>query len=133
QDPAFFRGGEYDGLGRDGCRVPLPWTATGESFGFGSGGSHLPQPAWFAGSAVEAESADPSSTLSLYRRALGLRRDLQTGEGLEWIETGRDDVLRFRRPNGWEIVTNFGTDPFPLGPGAERVVLGSAPDGRLLG
>src|SRR5690606_5628670 len=40
QDPAFFRGGEGDGLGRDGCRVPLPWAATGTSFGFGSGGSH---------------------------------------------------------------------------------------------
>jgi alpha-glucosidase len=131
QDPAFFRGGENDGLGRDGCRVPLPWTASGKSFGFGSGGSHLPQPAWFAGSAVEVEAADPSSTLSLYRRALGLRRELQTGEALEWIETGRDDVLRFRRPNGWEVVANFGTDPFDLGAGTDRIVLGSAPDGRL--
>jgi len=133
QDPAFFRGGEVDGLGRDGCRVPLPWTAEGESFGFGAGGAHLPQPAWFAGSAVEVEAADPSSTLSLYRRALGLRRELQTGEALEWIETGRDDVLRFRRPNGWEVVANFGTDPFDLGSGADRIVLGSAPDGRLPG
>src|SRR3546814_10491177 len=25
----------FDGLGRDGCRVPLPWTTTGSSFGFG--------------------------------------------------------------------------------------------------
>lgn len=133
QDPAFFRGGEVDGLGRDGCRVPLPWTAEGESFGFGAGGAHLPQPAWFAGSAVEVEAADPSSTLSLYRRALGLRRELQTGETLEWIETGRDDVLRFRRPNGWEVVANFGRDPFDLGSGADRIVLGSAPGGRLPG
>ena len=82
--------------------------------GFGNGSAHLPQPLWFAGYSVEAEEADPESTLSLYRRALALRRGLLTGESLEWVETGRDDVLHFRRPNGWEVVSNFGTRPFPL-------------------
>ena len=61
----------------------------------------------------------------LDRRALALRHELQTGEQLEWIETGRDDVLRFRRPNGWEVVTNFGATPFALGHAA--VLLSSAP------
>jgi alpha-glucosidase len=28
-------------------------------------------------------------------------------------------------------VANFGTDPFDLGAGTDRIVLGSAPDGRL--
>lgn len=133
QDPAFFRGGEYDGLGRDGCRVPLPWSASGESFGFGAGRSHLPQPAWFADAAVEVQAADPSSTLSLYRRALGLRRRLQTDEGLEWVDTGRSDVLRFRRPNGWEVITNFGTSEYEIGEEANRIVLGELRDGRLPG
>ena len=33
QDPRFFRTkGEYPG--RDGCRVPLPWSGTGTGFGF---------------------------------------------------------------------------------------------------
>ncbi|MEV4776441.1 alpha-amylase family glycosyl hydrolase [Microbacterium sp. LWH12-1.2] len=131
QDPAFFRGGEFDGLGRDGCRVPLPWTATGASFGFGSGDAHLPQPAWFAEYAVDAEAADPASTLSLYREALSLRHRLQTDERLEWIPTGRDDVLRFERPNGWQIVANFGTEPFEIGADAEGIVLSSGTvDGR---
>ncbi|OJU39030.1 MAG: alpha-amylase [Microbacterium sp. 69-10] len=127
QDPAFFRGGEFDGLGRDGCRVPLPWTADGPSFGFGADGAHLPQPAWFAAHAVDAEAADPASSLSLYREALRLRHELQTGESLEWLETGRVDVLRFARPNGWQVVTAFGTEPFELGSDAERVVLSSLP------
>ncbi|MFP5416740.1 MAG: alpha-amylase family glycosyl hydrolase [Actinomycetes bacterium] len=113
QDPSFFRNREVE-VGRDGCRVPLPWTRTGRSYGFGNGSAHLPQPLWFAGYSVEAEEADPESTLSLYRRALALRRGLLTGESLEWVETGRDDVLHFRRPNGWEVVSNFGTRPFPL-------------------
>ena len=133
QDPAFFRGGAFDGLGRDGCRVPLPWTASGSSFGFGSGGSHLPQPTWFAEYAVDVEAGDPSSTLSLYREALRLRHLLQTGEALAWIDTGRADVLRFARPNGWQIVTNFGEERFELGADAAGVVLSSlALDGQLL-
>lgn len=114
QDPTFFRNGGYDGLGRDGCRVPLPWSDSGASFGFGTGGAHLPQPAWFAEYAASREDADPGSTLNLYRRALELRHTLQTGETLEWLETGNSDVLRFRRPNGWEVVTNFGLSDFAL-------------------
>ena len=135
QDPSFFRGGEYDGLGRDGCRVPLPWTADGPSFGFGTDGAHLPQPAWFAEYAVDAEDADPDSTLNLYRRALHLRHELQTAEELTWLETGRDDVLHFVRPNGWQVVTTFGAEPYVLPAGEGRVVLSSAPivDGVLPG
>ncbi|WP_433675632.1 glycoside hydrolase family 13 protein [Microbacterium gorillae] len=125
QDPGFFRGSAYDRLGRDGCRVPLPWTTEGSSFGFGTNGAHLPQPAWFADYAVAVEDTDPDSTLSLYRKALELRHRLQTDEQLEWIETGRDDVLRFRRPNGWEVITVFGGEPFPLD--GENVVLATAP------
>ncbi|RAN70822.1 alpha-amylase [Bacillus sp. SRB_336] len=113
QDPAFFRNPGVD-MGRDGCRVPLPWTRTGASYGFGAGGSHLPQPAWFAGYSVEAEDGVAGSTLSLYRTALALRSRLQADESLEWLETGRADVLAFRRPNGWTSVTNFGTQAFTL-------------------
>lgn len=131
QDPSFFRGADFDGLGRDGCRVPLPWTASGPSFGFGAGESHLPQPTWFGEYAVDVEEADASSTLSLYREALRLRRRLQTDESLEWIETGRADVLRFARPNGWQIVTNFGSEPFDLGTDADDVVLGEIVDGAV--
>ena len=131
QDPAFFRNRTSE-VGRDGCRVPLPWTSTGPSFGFGSGGSHLPQPLWFGRYSVEAQADDPASTLALYRDALGLRRRLQAGEALAWVDTGREDVLRFARPGGWQVVANFGTEPYPLPQGT--VLLASGPlDGALPG
>jgi alpha-glucosidase len=123
QDPAYFRSKGAE-KGRDGCRVPLPWTVGGLSFGFGSGGSHLLQPKWFGGYSVEAQEGDPDSTLSLYRKALAVRRGLQTGEGLEWVD-GVEWALHFRRPGGWQSITNFGAAPIELPEGA--VVLSSAP------
>ena len=107
QDPAFFRNKGVE-MGRDGCRVPLPWTVEGTSFGFGDGGAHLPQPDWFSKYAVEAQDGTENSTLELYRTALKLRRELQAAEELEWLETGNPDVLHFSRPGGWQSVTNFG-------------------------
>ena len=49
-------------VGRDGCRVPLPWSSAGPSFGFGPGPAHLPQPSWLAEYAVAEQEADPAST-----------------------------------------------------------------------
>ena len=130
QDPAFFRNPGID-IGRDGCRVPLPWSRGGSSHGFGTGGSHLPQPDWFADSSVEAEDGAAGSTLELYRDALALRASLQSGEELEWIDGSRADMLAFRRPNGWTSVTNFGTEPAELPAG--EVLIASAPlEGGLL-
>ncbi|BAK33867.1 hypothetical protein MLP_08530 [Microlunatus phosphovorus NM-1] len=39
--------------------------------------------------------------LALYRRAIALRRELQTEERLDWLDTESEDVLHLRRPNGW--------------------------------
>ncbi|WP_257478016.1 glycoside hydrolase family 13 protein [Acidipropionibacterium jensenii] len=143
QDPAFFHGGrqDYDGLGRDGCRVPIPWTSEGPSFGFGAAGAHLPQPAWFAADSVAAEEADPDSTLSMYRKALAVRADLVTGDGQaaesqEWDDAlSQGDVLAFRRPGGWLCVTNFGAEAVAL-PAGELLVasehLAADEDGQQL-
>ena len=129
QDPSFFRNRANE-VGRDGCRVPIPWTRSGPSFGFGDGGSHLPQPLWFGGYSVEAEDGEPASTLSLYREALRLRRELLADEELAWVATGRDDVLSFTRPGGWLVISHFGTEPFPLPDG--EVLLSSGPIGEVL-
>ncbi|MFI0219006.1 glycoside hydrolase family 13 protein [Streptomyces lydicus] len=101
QDPAFFRGsraGGQDGF-RDGCRVPLPWTGEAPPYGFGAGGSWLPQPADWAPLTVDAQTGDPASTLELYRTALGLRRRLPgLGDGgMSW-QPAADGVLAFTRP-----------------------------------
>ncbi|WP_028269639.1 glycoside hydrolase family 13 protein [Arthrobacter sp. UNC362MFTsu5.1] len=130
QDPSFFRNKGVE-IGRDGCRVPLPWATEGMSFGFGEGRSHLPQPAWFGRYAVDAQDGVAGSTLELYRKALKLRRELQTAEELEWVETGNPKVLQFTRHGGWQSVTNFGAEPVELPAG--EVLLSSAPlDGKLL-
>ena len=121
-DPAFFRNPGVD-MGRDGCRVPLPWTRAGSSFGFGEAGAHLPQPAWFGRYSVEAELEDPASTLHMYRDALRLRRKLSRGTTIEWVRTGQPEVIHFRRAGGWHVVSNFGPTPAPLPEG--RLVLAS--------
>jgi alpha-glucosidase len=123
QDPAYFRSKGAE-KGRDGCRVPIPWTVGGLSFGFGSGGSHLVQPKWFGAYSVEAQEQDSDSTLSLYRKALAVRRGLQTGNSLTWVD-GTDWVLHFVRPGGWQSITNFGAAPVELPEAA--VVLSSGP------
>ncbi|MBP2411433.1 alpha-glucosidase [Arthrobacter stackebrandtii] len=130
QDPTFFRNTGVE-IGRDGCRVPLPWTAEGTSFGFGDAPAHLPQPAWFGASAADVQDGEDGSTLNFYRRALALRRELQTAEGLDWISTGNPDVLHFSRPNGWAVVANFGGTAVDLPQGMP--VISSAPleDGKL--
>ncbi|GGP40573.1 glycoside hydrolase family 13 protein [Streptomyces melanogenes] len=107
QDPSFFRAEGQDGF-RDGCRVPIPWTAEGPSYGFGSGGSWLPQPDSWRGLSVEAQTGDPRSTLELYRSALALRRELPgLGDGeMEWLEAP-EEVLAFARP-GFVCTVNTG-------------------------
>jgi alpha-glucosidase len=124
QDPAFSRSGGAE-KGRDGCRVPLPWTADGPSFGFGAGAAHLPQPAWFGQLSVQAQEHDPASTLTMYRQALAWRRRLQAAESLEWMPGAGGQVLHFARPDGWQSVTNFGPGAVPLPQGT--VVVASAP------
>ncbi|MET3721035.1 MULTISPECIES: glycoside hydrolase family 13 protein [unclassified Arthrobacter] len=130
QDPAFYRNKGVE-IGRDGCRVPLPWKVEGTSFGFGEDGAHLPQPDWFSKYAVEAQDGTKDSTLELYRTALTLRRELLAAEELRWLETGNPEVLHFSRPGGWQSVTNFGDTAVDLPAGT--VLVGSAPleDGKL--
>jgi alpha-glucosidase len=123
QDPTFFRNRGVE-IGRDGCRVPLPWTTGGSSFGFSTGAAHLPQPAWFAGYAVEAQENAENSTLTFYREALLQRRRLQTAELLTWVRAD-PSILHFTRPNGWQSVTNFGSGPAELPAGT--VILSSGP------
>jgi alpha-glucosidase len=129
QDPAFFRSGALE-IGRDGCRVPIPWTRDGSSFGFGSNGAHLPQPGWFGNVSVEAQDGVPGSTLTLYREALRLRRQLQSAETLEWVGAG-DSALHFVRPGGWHSITNLGEEPIDLPSGRVVIASGELSEGNL--
>ncbi|MFI1566944.1 glycoside hydrolase family 13 protein [Streptomyces sp. NPDC020490] len=130
QDPIWEQTGHVR-KGRDGCRVPLPWTTTGPSYGFGPGPAWLPQPPGFAAYSVEAQDGAEGSTLELYRRALRLRRKLIEGESLTWAQDAPDGILHFTRCDGWRCVTNLSATAVRLPPG--EVLLSSAPveDGRL--
>ncbi|WP_019055300.1 glycoside hydrolase family 13 protein [Streptomyces prunicolor] len=131
QDPVWEQQG-HTHKGRDGCRVPLPWTSAGPSYGFGPGPAWLPQPASFASYAVEAQDGIEGSTLELYRTALRLRRKLLDGEELTWAADSPPGVLHFARSDGWRCVTNLSAVPVARPPG--EVLLSSRPaagDGEL--
>lgn len=117
--------------GRDGCRVPLPWTATGPSYGFSSAGAHLPQPREYGALSMQTQSKVKGSNLDIYRTALKLRKKLQTTEEFEWVKTGDPQVLHFSRKNGWHCIINFDGADFTLPKG--EVLHSSSPlKGRKL-
>ncbi|MFF0779347.1 glycoside hydrolase family 13 protein [Streptomyces sp. NPDC003720] len=124
QDPIWEQTGHVR-KGRDGCRVPIPWTPDGPSYGFGPGAAWLPQPESFASYAVAAQAGAEGSTLELYRTALRLRRKLLEGETLTWTPGAPAGVLDFARTETWRSVTNLTGRPVPLPPG--EVLLASTP------
>lgn len=133
QDPTWEHSGRTE-RGRDGCRVPLPWSDTGPSLGFGPGTPWLPQPAHWAGLSVRRQEHDRTSTLWLYRDALRLRRELLAGglpPLLDWLDLG-EDVVAFTRGAGFTCVVNLA--PALLALPAGQVLLSSLPVGtdRLL-
>jgi alpha-glucosidase len=132
EDPMHYRSGGID-PGRDGCRVPLPWSGDHAPFGFSPDGveTWLPQPEEWSALTVEAQSEDPASTLNLYREALRLRRELpELGDGaLEWWDDaspGANHVLAFRRGAAFACVVNTGETSVPL-PAGTTILLSSAP------
>lgn len=163
EDPTAFNTNHGDSAkGRDGCRVPLPWDSsdepqpaysgtfsqfgTGASFGFSpaqqSAGSaaldpHLPQPLWYKDYAVDVQSRDNNSMLSLYKRALLLRHQILTDDtSLKWMGEGEfgslsTQVVAYSRPtedvggDRLASITNFGPEPVELPAG--ELLLTSAP------
>lgn len=129
-DPTWQRSGHTQ-RGRDGCRVPIPWTGEGPPFGFSPEGASappwLPQPPGWAGHTVAALERDPDSILQLYRKALHLRRyHPALGDGtLRWLESP-EGILAFARDPGFACVVNVSGPPMPLPEGAE-LILASGP------
>lgn len=131
-DPRWAMSDHTD-RGRDGCRVPIPWTIdSAGAFGFSSNPALKPDQAWLPQShtwgdfAVDAQMDDPSSTLTMYRRALAIRRqESGLGDGpMTWINAGHR-VLAFERPGNFACYVNFG-EPIHLPPHS-HILLTSAP------
>ena len=128
-DPVWENSG-HTVKGRDGCRVPIPWESTGPSLGFGDASPWLPQPAVFAELAADQQTADPESTLTLYRRAIELRRSQWVGAGpLEWLDLGTG-TLAFRR-GAMTCVINLTAEPIDLPAGSQVLASGPLNEGRL--
>ena len=130
QDPTFART-QGQRVGRDGCRVPLPWEMGNASNGFNqTGKAWLPQPQSYAALSRDQQQGKDGSTLTMYQQALKLRSDLKLGEGsFDWVS--KTDALRYQN-GSLQIVHNFSNEPIKL---TGEVVLSSMPlaeDGSLL-
>jgi alpha-glucosidase len=134
QDPMFHRSGGTD-AGRDGCRVPLPWSGDEPPFGFSPPGAAaapwLPQPDIWKDRTVQAQLGDPTSMLELYRAALRTRRaEAALGDGpMRWLPSAPGVLAFARERDGAEplvCVVNLGADDVAL-PEHRGVVLASRP------
>jgi glycosidase len=129
-DPMFRRSGGRH-LGRDGCRVPVPWSGATPPYGWVR--PWLPQPGGWAGLTVEAQSADAGSTLSLHRAATAIRRAHPAlGAGsLRWLDAPPGCLLLARDP-GFACAVNMGDTAAPLPPHVEVLLTSGPLDGALL-
>ncbi|GAA1690955.1 glycoside hydrolase family 13 protein [Fodinicola feengrottensis] len=136
QDPVWERSGHTD-HGRDGCRVPIPWSGSAPPYGFSPAGADacwLPQPADWANHTMTAQAADPDSILNLYRQALRLRHtEKALGDGdLRWLDGLPTDVVAFTRDPNFACVVNLCDQPIAL-PDHRHLLLASGPlTGTLL-
>jgi alpha-glucosidase len=116
QDPTWFRT-EGKRVGRDGCRVPLPWEAhSGDSLGFSANGeSWLPQPSSYARYARDLQEGVAGSTLELYKRLLKVRKEMTLGAGeFRWAPEFQDENTLAYINNGVLVLSNFTGDPVVL-------------------
>jgi alpha-glucosidase len=127
RDPGWEQSGRTD-RGRDGCRVPLPWSGVTPPFGFSPHGAiappWLPQPATWRSLTVASQTGDSCSMLELYRSALALRREHPAlGDGpMQWLDAP-PCVLSFSREPGFACLVNLGGEP--VRPGCNAVLLAS--------
>src|SRR3569833_1339338 len=105
------------GVGRDPCRTPMQWDASPNA-GFSSVEPWLPVAGYFTEINVEAETKDPASILSLYRKLFRLRREhaaLWGGTYQPVATTG--DLLAYIRKQGEDrfmVALNLGPEPHSL-------------------
>jgi alpha-glucosidase len=130
QDPMFHQTNGVN-LGRDGCRIPLPWHGDAPPFGFSppdaTASPWLPQPDDWSEYTVQHQRDDPNSMLRLYQRALHQRRAAPAlGAGtLQWLDAP-PDVLAFTRGHGFTCVVNLSPHQAPMPPHVD-IILASQP------
>lgn len=125
QDPTWERS-DHTERGRDGCRVPVPWSGDAPPFGFSTNpDTWLPMPPAWTSLTAEKQLADDTSTLALYRRAIHLRREQKELRGaITWLQEAEGSVA-FTTEGGLTCVLNAGSAPINLPDG--QVLLASTP------
>jgi alpha-glucosidase len=121
QDPVWERS-DHEERGRDGCRVPMPWSGEDPPFGFSdSADTWLPMPPEWSALTVAKQDGVAGSTLSLFRQAIELRhrREPFAGGAIDWLDVA-PDALAFRCTDGLVCVVNTGSAAV------------SVPDGEIL-
>jgi alpha-glucosidase len=97
QDPVYFRTGGVQ-KGRDGARVPLPWSSADAHCGFTSGEPWLPIPPEWKNLSIETQNSDITSSLNLYRRAIKARREFFGRESrITWCNDLAIGLLAYKR------------------------------------
>ncbi len=145
QDPIWERSGRTE-RGRDGCRVPMPWTSDASTnYGFSDGTDApqqpwLPQPAQWSELAADQQTNDPNSMLSLYRDVLAARRAMSTQPWVDMLDLPQspDDtdqatdnqanednpIVAYKRGNT-TVIANLGSEPFVLPTDCGEIILAS--------
>ena len=99
QDPVFLHT-QGRQVGRDGCRVPMPWQKGRPNAGFSTAPPWLPMPEGWDQYAVDVQVGSGTSMLGYYRRALELRRRLagRLSDRIEWCAAPEGVLLYQRGP-----------------------------------
>src|SRR5437899_2041386 len=131
QDPVFFHS-EGRQKGRDGCRVPLPWSRGQANAGFSAAAPWLPIPEPWGRLAVDVQAASGESTLGHFRRALAGRRRLagRLPEAMVW-RAAPGGTLAYSRGR-LTVACNFLDRPVRM-PAQGRLLFGSSPLARVDG
>ena len=140
QDPIYFRTNGTQ-KGRDGARVPLPWSGESAPFGFTTGAPWLPLTDAWKELTVEKQNVDPKSTLNLFRTALKLRADHLVNQGaIAWLESPEhgsksDSLLAVRRGNV-SVYMNLSDSPVEVELSGKLLITSAgtvdARDGKLI-
>jgi alpha-glucosidase len=132
QDPTFFRTNGKR-VGRDGCRVPLPWeSGAGAANGFNSTGkAWIPQPELYAEYSRDQQEGVEGSTLEMYKHALLLRKELGLGNGsFDWVPEYTNSTSLGYRNGDVLVIHNFGSEAIEIPSG---VVIASSRNGASVG
>jgi alpha-glucosidase len=112
-----------DGPGREGPRVPIPWSED-ETRGFSTGGEPWLPMDWPQGVSVAVQEISAQSNLGFYRRAMRFRTEseLNNMDLCDWSRDGEVIRLRYARRSGdaaCDVVLNFGREAVEVEAGAD--------------